>query len=48
LTGVQGVTTGFRGRREINTVTYDPNRVQPEEMVSVLKKARTFIGIAER
>jgi hypothetical protein len=48
LTGVQAVTTGFRGQREINTVTYDPRRVQPEEMVSVLEKARTFIGIAGR
>jgi hypothetical protein len=41
------VTSGFRGFREINTVIYDPNVIGPAQMVTALKKAGTFMGIAE-
>ena len=42
------VRKGFRGFREINTVTYDPRAITPDEMVSALKAARTYRGIAEK
>ena len=41
------MASGFSGFREINTVTYDPAAIDREQMVSVLKKAGTFIGIKE-
>jgi hypothetical protein len=47
LKGVQEVKRGFRGLREINTVLYDPQIITPDEMVSALKGARTFLGVAE-
>jgi hypothetical protein len=47
LNGVKEVSRGFRGFREINTVIYDPRFITPDEMVSALKAARTYGGIAE-
>jgi copper chaperone CopZ len=47
LPGVKKVTSGFRGFREINTVTYDPATIHPDRMVSALKQAGTYIGTAE-
>jgi hypothetical protein len=47
LKGVLKVASGFKGFREINTVTYDPGLVSPDEMVSALKSAGTYLGKAE-
>lgn len=41
------VTKGFRGSKEINTVTYDPAKVNIETMTEALKEAGTFRGLAE-
>lgn len=38
------VSSGFKGLREINTVTYDPGVISPDEMVRVLKSAGTYLG----
>jgi hypothetical protein len=48
LNGVKEVRKGFRGFREINTVIYDPSIITPDEMVSALRAARTYGGIAEK
>jgi hypothetical protein len=48
LNGVKEVARGFKGFKEINTVIYDANVITPDEMVSVLKAAGTFIGIAKK
>jgi len=48
LRGVKDVDRGFRRGREINTVRYDPKLIAPDEMIAALKKAGTYIGIAER
>jgi len=48
LSGVKEVRKGFRGFREINTVIYDPRFITSDEMVSALKAARTYRGIAEK
>jgi hypothetical protein len=42
------VDRGFKGLREINTVIYDPSVITPDEMVSALKAAGTYLGIAEK
>ena len=47
LNGVKKVTRGFRGFREINTVTYDPEVITPAHMVAALKDADTYLGTAE-
>ena len=47
LSGVKKVTRGFRGVREINTVTYDPEAIHPEQMVAALKAVGTYIGTVE-
>jgi hypothetical protein len=47
LAGVQSVTSGWSGFREINTVIYDPARIDREQMVSALKQAGTFRGVKE-
>jgi hypothetical protein len=47
LNGVVKVTKGFRGFREINTVLYDPARIQPQQMEAALKAAGTYLGTAE-
>lgn len=44
LPGVKKVTSGFKGLKEINTVSYDASRVTADEMVEALKAADTFIG----
>jgi hypothetical protein len=44
---VIGVSRGFRGLREINTVTYDPAAISPQAMEDALKAAGTFAGRAE-
>lgn len=41
------VEKGFRGVREINTVTYDPGKVTVERMVEALKRADTYRGTAK-
>jgi hypothetical protein len=41
------VERGFRGLREINTVTYDPALIAPEDMIRALKAADTYAGQAE-
>jgi len=41
------VTRGFKGSREINTVTYDPSVISPEVMVAALKSAGTYLGQVE-
>jgi hypothetical protein len=41
------VTSGWRDFKEINTVTYDPEKIGVDEMVDALKAAGTFRGIAE-
>lgn len=41
------VTRGFRGLREINTVTFDPDRITREEMVEALTRAGTYRGTAQ-
>jgi hypothetical protein len=46
LKGVKEVTTGFRGFREINIVSYDPGMITPDEMVSALKATGTYIDTA--
>jgi len=48
LEGVKEVRNGFRGFREINTVIYDPSAIAPDEMVSVLKAAGTYLRTAEK
>jgi len=47
LKGIKEVKRGFRGSREINTVIYDPSIITTDEMVSALKGAGTYLGIAE-
>ncbi len=47
LKGVNKVTSGFRGFREVNTVYYDQNIVTPEEMTRALQAAGTYRGRAE-
>ena len=38
------VTKGWKGWREINTVTYDPEKITVEEIVEILKEAGTYRG----
>lgn len=47
LPGVLNVSRGFRGLREINTVTYDPDLISPERMIFLLKQAGTYIGVSQ-
>jgi hypothetical protein len=44
---VKKVASGFRGFREINTVTYDPGLISPGEMVRALQSAGTYLGQVE-
>jgi copper chaperone CopZ len=44
LEGVKSVQSGFKDRKEANTVIYDPEKITIEEMEKVLKKAGTYIG----
>lgn len=46
LPGVDKVTKGWRGSREINTVYYDPALTTPQRMIQALEKAGTYVGQA--
>ena len=46
LHGVKKVEKGFRGMREINTVTFDPAEITVEKMVEALNRAGTYRGTA--
>lgn len=39
------MSKGFREFREINTVTFDPGLISPEQMIFKLKQAGTYIGV---
>ena len=41
------MSNGFKGFREINTVRYDPDVITLQEMIDALKKADTYIGVAD-
>lgn len=47
LHGVKNVDKGFRGAREINTVTFDPAEISVARMVDALIRAGTYRGTAE-
>ena len=42
LDGVKSVTKGWRDSMEINTVTYDKEKITIREMEDALKKAGTY------
>ena len=44
---MDSVAIGFRGGREINTVTYDPDEISMEAMVKALKDAGTYLETAK-
>jgi copper chaperone CopZ len=46
LHGVKKVDKGFRGGREVNTVSYDPAEITVEKMVEALTRAGTYRGTA--
>jgi copper chaperone CopZ len=46
LPGIKKVSVGFKGFKEINTVTYDAGLITPNEMVDALKAAGTYLGTA--
>ena len=46
LHGVKKVDKGFRGAREINTVTFDPAEISVARMVEALTRAGTYRGTA--
>jgi hypothetical protein len=46
LRGVKKVENGFRGWREINTVSYDRAEITVETMVEALTRAGTYRGTA--
>ena len=46
LHGVKKVEKGFRGAKEINTVTFDPAEITVKEMVEALTRAGTYSGTA--
>jgi len=43
---VKKVEKGFRGAREINTVTFDPAEITMAKMVEALTRAGTYRGTA--
>jgi len=43
---VKKVAKGFRGGREVNTVTFDPAEITVEKMMDALKRAGTYRGTA--
>ena len=47
LPGINKVTRGWHKSREINTVAYDPTVITVDEMITVLKRAGTFNGVAD-
>lgn len=46
LHGVKKVEKGFRGAREINTVTFDPAEITVAKMVEALTRDGTYRGTA--
>ena len=46
LRGVKKIEKGFRGAREINTVTFDPAEITVARMVEALTRAGTYRGTA--
>jgi hypothetical protein len=44
LDGVREVRNGFRGFREINTVTFDPSIVTVRVMEEALQSTGTYLG----
>ncbi|UCF30475.1 MAG: hypothetical protein JSV26_10550 [bacterium] len=40
------VRRGWRGGREINTVTFDPDLITVEEMALILRQRGTLRGVA--
>jgi copper chaperone CopZ len=46
LQGVKKVEKGFRGAKEINTVTFDPAEITVNKMVDALTRAGTYRGTA--
>lgn len=47
LTGVSAVSTGWRGRSEVNEVRYDPSAVSVATLESALRRAGTYIKTVE-
>jgi hypothetical protein len=47
LAGIHNVTRGWHSGREINTVTFDPAVITPEDMVAALKTVGTYAGTVE-
>jgi copper chaperone CopZ len=47
LHGVKKVENGFRGRREVNTVLFDPAEITVDKMVEALTRAGTYSGTAD-
>ena len=47
LNGVNKVTKGFRGSKEINTAYYDTEKITIQEMETALKAAGTYTGTLE-
>ena len=45
LAGIKKVETGWHGIFEVNRIYYDPSKITIDEMVKVLKKAKTFIKV---
>jgi hypothetical protein len=41
--GVLQVTKGWRGLREINEVTYDPQKITMQQLEMQLKQAGTYV-----
>ena len=46
LKGVEKVSSGWEGRKETNTVIYDPNAITLKEMEAALKQSGTYRGTA--
>lgn len=47
LTGISFVSTGWRGRSEVNEVHYDPSAISVATMESELRRAGTYIKTVE-
>ena len=47
VTGVSSVSTGWRGRSEVNEVRYDPSAVSVATLESELRRAGTYIKTVE-
>lgn len=47
LHGVKKVGKGFRGAKEINTVTFDPAEITVDKMVEALTRTGTYSGTAD-